>query len=110
MDADRFTDFAASIRYALTQRSIENGKVEIVLDLYRGAVPILTRTVACVTRGQAGHLMRTCRAYLERRGAHALTHVAIDLPLSPPHRRDAEKTPEPWLGAPVAAFDWMFAG
>ena len=104
MDATPFTDFASSIRYALTPRPAPGGRVDIVLDLYRGAVPAHTRTIARIEPGQADSLLRTCRRHLERRGAHALVAAVTALPA--PRRR--QPAAEPRHAAPMAAFDWMF--
>lgn len=97
MEAAPDLDFASSIRYALTSRPVPGG-VEIVLDLFRGAAPALTRTLAAVSPAEAGTVMATCSRYLERRGAHAVRSTA------------GAVAPDPAWGAPVAAFDWMFAG
>jgi hypothetical protein len=111
MDADVFTDFATSIRYALTPKAGEGGAVEVVLDLYRGSVPVHTRTVARVAPAQVSALMRTCRRHLERRGAHAVASASADLlEAHVPKRAGAAPPPAPWTAPPVAAFDWMFAG
>ena len=96
MDAVPFPDFASTIRYALTPRPAPGGGVEIVLDLFRGAAPALTRTVATVRAGEAAPLLHRCRRHLERLGAHAVTRAAAE--------------PEPEWAAPAAAFDWLFAG
>lgn len=98
MDAALTFDFASSIRYALTHRPAPGGRVEIVLDLFRGATPALTRTVASVGTHELAPVVLACRRYLERRGAHAVTQAA------------AAPEPTPAWEAPVAAFDWMFAG
>lgn len=106
MDATQFPDFADSIRYALSHRPRADDRIDIVLDLYRGAVPALTRTIARVTDAQVGPVTLKCRSYLERRGAHAVGNVS----LGAPHRWTRDEAPDPWRTAPVAAFDWMFAG
>ena len=98
MDAALTFDFASSIRYALTPRPAPGGRVDIVLDLFRGAAPALTRTIASVRASEAAPLLARCRRHLERHGAHAVMSAAV--------------APEPapaWV-ARVAAFDWMFAG
>lgn len=101
MDAAPDLDFASSIRYALTPRPAAGGGVEIVLDLFRGAAPALTRTLVAVRPGEVAPVILACRRYLERRGTHAVMPAATAA-------RDA--MPDPAWAAPVAAFDWMFAG
>ncbi len=93
---------AASIRYALSHRMLEGDSVDIVLDLYREALPILTRTIARVSDAELGPVTLECRRYLERRGARPLAS-----PVPPTRVRVAGK-PQP-VSAPVAAFDWLFA-
>ncbi len=94
---------AASIRYALSHRMLAGDSVDIVLDLYRDATPILTRTIAQVTDAELGPVTLKCRSYLERRGAQPLASPR------PPARARASSKPPP-ASAPVAAFDWLFAG
>ena len=98
MDAALTFDFSSSIRYALTPRPAPGGRFDIVLDLFRGAAPALTRTVASVGSHELAPVVLACRRYLERRGAHAVSHTAT------------APEPAPAWAAPVAAFDWMFAG
>lgn len=93
MDAALTPKSASPIRYALTPRPVPGGGVEIVLDLFRGAAPALTRTVASVKPHELAPVVLVCRRYLERRGARAV-RLADPVPAS---------------DAPVAAFDWMFA-
>ena len=100
---DAFPDFANSVRYALTHRPAAEGRVDIVLDLFRGSVPAHTRTIARVRPGEVAPVILKCRRYLDLRGAHAVAPAAV--PATVPSRR-REETPD----APVAAFDWMFAG
>ena len=97
MDAALTLEFASSIRYALTPRPGPGGGIDIVLDLFRGAVPAHTRTVASVRPHEFAPVVLACRRYLERRGAHAVTQAGTAF------------QPTPAFGAPVAAFDWMFA-
>ena len=98
MDAALPFDFSSSIRYALTPRPGPGGRIEIVLDLFRGATPALTWTIASVRASQVAPLRARCRRHLEHHGAHAVTHAA------------PAPEPAPAWTAPVAAFDWMFAG
>lgn len=98
MDAAPDFDFASSIRYALTPRPAPGGGVEIVLDLFRGAAPALTRTVVSVRPGEVAPVILACRRYLDRRGAHAVMQAA------------AAAVPDPAWAAPAAACDWVFAG
>ncbi len=95
MDAALSLNTASPIRYALTPRPASGGGIDIVLDLFRGAVPAHSRTVACVKSHELAPVVLACRRYLERRGARAV--------------RTADPTPAPAADAPVAAFDWMFA-
>lgn len=104
---DAFPDFAATVRYALTHRPAAEDRVDIVLDLFRGAVPALTRTIARVEPAQVAPVMVKCRRYLDLRGAHAVAPVSM--PSSLPSRR-RDEIPDPRTATPVAAFDWMFAG
>ena len=104
---DAFPDFADSIRYALTHRPAAGDRVDIVLDLFRGSVPAHTRTIARVRPGEVAPVMLKCRRYLDLRGAHAVAPATTPSPV--PSRRRAE-APEARATAPVAAFDWMFAG
>ncbi|RYC33812.1 hypothetical protein D3273_00730 [Lichenibacterium minor] len=98
MDAALTFDFSSSIRYALTPRPAPGGRFDIVLDLFRGAAPALTRTVASVGSHELAPVVLACRRYLERRGAHAVSQT------------ETAPEPAPAWAAPVAAFDWMFAG
>ena len=95
MDAALSHTSASPIRYALTPRMAPGGGIDIVLDLFRGAVPAHTRTVACVKSHELAPVVLACRRYLERRGAHAV--------------KAADQAPALASDAPVAAFDWMFA-
>ena len=98
MDAAPTLDFASSIRYALTPRPAAGGAVDIVLDLFRGAVPTLTRTVVSGRPGEVAPVILACRRYLDRRGAHAVAQAA------------EPAAPDPAWAGTVAAFDWVFAG
>ena len=82
MDATQFPDFAESIRYALSHRPLADDRIDIVLDLYRGSVPALTRTIARVTDAEVGPVTLKCRSYLERRGAHAVANFSLGVPPS----------------------------
>ncbi|MGI3901756.1 MAG: hypothetical protein ACRYGP_10985 [Janthinobacterium lividum] len=93
---------AAPIRYALSHRMLAGNSVDIVLDLYRDALPILTRTIARVSDAELGQVTLKCRSYLERRGAQP---VASPPPLA---RARAASKPQP-VSAPAAAFDCLFA-
>ncbi|RYB07674.1 hypothetical protein [Lichenibacterium ramalinae] len=102
---DAFPDFTNTVRYALTHRAAAEGRVDIVLDLFRGAVPALTRTIARVEPTQVAPVMLKCRRYLDLRGAHAVAPVSVPSPGAVRRREEA-----PRAAAPMAAFDWMFAG
>ena len=102
---DAFPDFADTVRYSLSQRPAAGNRVDIVLDLYRGAVPALTRTIARLEPAQVVPVMAKCRRYLDLRGAHAVAPAAIPVP-GPSRRREAA---DPRAATPAAAFDWMFA-
>ena len=95
MDAALSLNTASPIRYALTPRPASGGGIDIVLDLFRGAVPAHSRTVACVKSHELAPVVLACRRYLERRGARAV--------------RTADPASTPAVDAPMAAFDWMFA-
>lgn len=102
---DAFPDFADTVRYSLTQRAAAGNRVDIVLNLYRGAVPAHTRTIARLEPAQVVPVMAKCRRYLDLRGAHAVAPAAAPAPV-PARRREAPGTRP---AAPAAAFDWMFA-
>lgn len=95
MGTVQYTDFASSIRYSLMPRVAEDDRVEIVLDLFRGSTPALTKTIATVAPGDARSVLFRCQRHLERLGAYAVSHM---LPT----------VQKPQDFAPVAAFDWIF--
>jgi hypothetical protein len=108
---------AATIRYILSHKLLAGDRVGIELDLYRGAVLILTRTIAEVSDAELGPVTLKCRSYLERRGAEPLASAPpspsarIVPPMEPARPRAARVPGKPQpVAAPVAAFDWLFAG
>ena len=105
MVAFSFSEPAASIRYALSHCPQAGDRVDIVLDLYRGSVLALTKTIARVSDAELGPVTLKCRSYLERRGAEPLASA----PPTPITRARIAKKPKA-ASAPVAAFDWLFAG
>lgn len=95
MGTVQYADFASSIRYSLMPRSAEGGRVEIILDLFRGSTPALTKSIATVPASDARTVLFRCQRHLERLGAYAVSHM---LPT----------VQHPQEFAPVAAFDWIF--
>ena len=71
MDTSPTFDLAVPVHYTLTHRAAAEDRVDLVLDLFRGAVQVHTRTIASVDREQAVLVMAKCRRYLQLRGVDA---------------------------------------
>ena len=100
---------APSIRYSLASQSADDGRIEIILDLYRGSVPALTRRIATVERMHARAVLSKCQRHLEMLGAHAVANFSFGVPPTPPVPAPAPRRQRA-ASSPVAAFDWIFAG
>lgn len=77
MDTSPTFDLAIPVRYTLTHRAAAEDRVDLVLDLFRGAVQIHTRTIASVDREQAVLVMAKCRRYLQLRGVDAAPSAPV---------------------------------
>ena len=98
MDTSPTFDLAVPVRYTLTHRAIAQDRVDLVLDLFRGAVQIHTRTIASVDREQAVLVMAKCRRYLQLRGVDAAPSVPAAQPSSAkplPSRPATAPSPSP---------------
>ena len=77
MDTSPTFDLAIPVRYTLTHRAAAEDRVDLVLDLFRGAVQIHTRTIASVDREEAVLVMAKCRRYLQLRGVDAAPSAPV---------------------------------
>ena len=77
MDTSPTFDLAIPVHYTLTHRVAAEDRVDLVLDLFRGAVQIHTRTIASVDREQAVLVMAKCRRYLQLRGVDAAPSAPV---------------------------------
>ena len=89
MDTSPNVDLAVPVRYTLTHRAAAEDRVDLVLDLFRGAVQIHTRTIASVDREQAVLVMAKCRRYLQLRGVDASAPVVPAVSPAKPASRPA---------------------
>ena len=77
MDTSPTFDLAVPVRYTLTHRAAAEDRVDLVLDLFRGAMQIHTRTIASVDREEAVLVMAKCRRYLQLRGVDAAPSAPV---------------------------------
>ena len=64
----------AMIFFALTTHLSRDGRQAIVLHLYRGLAPAVTRTIATVEFTNVKALLAECRRHLETLGIEPMAH------------------------------------
>ena len=73
MDTNTFS-VPAPISFALTAHLSRDGRQAIVLHLYRGIAPTVTRTIATVEPSIAPSVISKCRRHLDMLGVEPMAH------------------------------------
>ena len=65
---------SAPVFFALTNHLSRDGRQSVVLHLYCGIAPVVTKTIATVEPSIADSLISKCRRHLETLGVEPMAH------------------------------------